>query len=713
MSVVPPVAEKIPHENEYHGKKYTDNYHWIRDDKRENVKTLEYIKQENAYAESVMEQWKPLQEKLYKEYLSRIQEDDESVPRKEIATDGSVFFYYTRTIKDQNYSLQCRKTGSLEAAEEILLDLNLDKEHKYIELGAFVTSPSHKVFAYSVDYAGHEDYSVRFREISSGKDLPDALEEVTGELEWSSDDKEVLYVKMDSAHRSYQVWKHTMGTPNSEDKLLFEDLDNKYNVSIYKTSTEKFVAIKTSSSKTSEIHILPADDFSAPLKLVQKRIPDVLYSLDHFGEQFVIRTNGAGSSTNVKKVKNFRIAAVPENSPDIGIDSWTEVFASDDVYVTGITTFKNFLVSTERSEGSQRIRVFAPKNGKLSSDTHNEPITFKESDYNVSLRHTCFQDDVLRLQYTSWVTPATVIDVTLATGEQVVKKENPVPNYDKSLYESKVIWSVSDDGVKVPVTLTYKKDLYKGDGTNPCLLYGYGSYGYSMDPNFSVTMFSLLNRGFVYAVAKVRGGTEMGRAWYEDQGKFLTKMNTFTDFVAAGRTLVRQNVTTHERMAISGASAGGLLVGAVLNLAPDLCSVYVSNVPFVDVINTMWDETIPLTTGEFEEWGNPKDKEYFEYMYKYSPYDNIKPGVKYPNGRITAGLWDPRVAYWEPTKYVAKMRELDVTRGDKKDEDPNLLIFDCQLNAGHFASTGRYDYLKDKAKDMAFIIGKLNAPQDI
>ncbi|PRP80656.1 peptidase S9A prolyl oligopeptidase domain protein beta-propeller [Planoprotostelium fungivorum] len=703
MTAKAPIAEKIPHTHEYHGQKYVDNYHWLRDDKRENQKILDHIKKENEYSESVMEQWKPLQEKLYQEYLSRIQEDDETVPHKELATDGGIYYYYTRTIKGQNYSLQCRKTGHLQAEEEILLDLNLDKEHKYIELGTFEPSPSHRLIAFAIDYSGHEDYLVQFKDLKSGNLLEDKIPDCTGEIVWSNDDREVLYVKMDESHRPHQVWKHTLGTAISEDKLLFEESDGKFNVNIYKSSTEKFAFIKSDSSKTSEAHYLPADDFSVKLSVLQNRISDVLYSVDHYGGQFIIRTNGGGSASKVEKFKNFRLAAVAaDGKSDTSIENWSHIFYDENVYLTSISTFKNFLVTSERRSGTRGLRVFSPSgNDDVTFSTANRPISFQEEDYDVAVRHLNYHDNILRIQYTSWITPPTVIDITLENGQQEVKKENPVPNYDKSKYESKVIWSTSEDGVRVPITLTYKKELYREEGGNPCLLYGYGSYGIPMDPRFTVTMFSLLDRGFVYAVAK-------GRAWYEDEGKFLKKKNTFTDFISAGRYLVSQNITRPDLMAMSGASAGGLLMGAVLNLAPDLCKAYVANVPFVDVINTMWDESIPLTTGEFEEWGNPKDKEYFDYMLSYSPYNNVKTGVQYPHGRVTAGLWDPRVAYWEPTKWVAKMRELGVTRGEAGE---NILIYDCLMGAGHFASTGRYDYLKDKAKDMAFIIGVITPSQ--
>jgi len=704
MATAAPVAKKLTHFNEYHGKKYQDDYHWLRDDKREHPDILAYLKEENAYADSVMEKWKPLQDTLYKEYLSRIQEDDETVPHKEVASDGSVYFYYTRTVKGQNYSLQCRKANSLEAEEEIILDLNLDKENKYISLGALEPSHSHNIIAVVIDYAGHEDYQIRFKELSTGKMLEDHIDDTTEDIVWSADDTEILYVKMDDSHRPYQVWRHKLGTASSEDQLIYEELDTKFNVGLSETASQQFAIISSQSSTTSEVHYLFTNDFSAKLTVIQPRVQNVLYRVTHYGDQFVIRTNGGGDPSHPESFKNFRLVTAPADGRGTGMDKWEQVFYDENVYVTGITPFKNFLVASERSGGSTRLRVFSP-DGRITAHTPHKPVSFQEEDYSINLREQNYHDNVLRIQYTSWITPPTIIDITLADGEQEVKKENPVPNYSKAAYESKVIWSTSEDGAQVPVTLTYRKDLYKEDGTNPCLLYGYGSYGICMDPRFTVTLFSLLDRGFVYAVAKIRGGSEMGRSWYEDSGKFLTKMNTFTDFISAGRTLVKQKVTTHERMAISGASAGGLLVGAVLNLAPDLCKAYVSNVPFVDVINTMWDESIPLTTGEFEEWGNPKDEKYFEYMHSYSPYNNIKSGVKYPNGRVTAGLWDPRVAYWEPTKWVAKLRSEGVTNGGKADVDHNLLIYECQMNAGHFASTGRYDYLKDKAKDMAFIIG--------
>jgi oligopeptidase B len=676
-SITPPIAKIVPKADTLFGDVRIDNYFWLRD--RANPEVMKYLEAENGYTEAMMKQTEEFQERLYKELLGRIKETDFSVPEK---IDD--YYYYARTEEGKQYPIYCRKKGSLEALEEILLDQNaLAAGHNYLGIGVFKVSPNHQLLAFSVDTNGSEAFTLYVKDLNTGKLLGDEIPNTSYSAVWANDNKTIFYSILDEAKRPYKVYRHTLGTNPSEDALVYHEKDQAYEVSLGKTKNKEYLLMNLESETTSEVRYLKADHPTEDFKVVQPRQHEMEYSIEHHGDKFFIVTND--------NAKNFKLMEAPVEDPSK--KNWKEVIPHrDSVKIDGIDVFKNHLVVYERERGLKKIRIVNMTNNEVHYVDFPEPVyTFWQSgnpDFNTNL---------LRFNYTSLVTPRSVFDYNMDTKTRELKKQEEVlGGYDPSQYQSERIFAKAEDGTMIPISLVYKKGMAR-DGNNPLFLYGYGSYGLSSDPNFSSTRLSLLDRGFIYAIAHVRGGGEMGRYWYDD-GKLLHKKNTFTDFIACAEHLIAEKYTSSDKLVISGASAGGLLIGAVTNMRPDLFKVVVAEVPFVDVLNTMLDPSLPLTVVEYEEWGNPNDKEYYYYIKSYSPYDNVV-AKNYPNMLITAGLNDPRVSYWEPAKWTAKLRA--------KRTDQNLLLLKTKMESGHFGATGRYDYLKDVAFEYAFIFDVL------
>lgn len=678
----PPIAAIKPKELTLHGHTRTDNYFWLRE--KENPEVIAYLEAENAYTETMMAHTKELQEQLYEELVGRIQETDSSAPIKR-----GDYFYYNRTEAGKQYKIHCRKHGSLQAEEEILLDENeLATTADYFRLGIFEISPNQQLLAYSTDTSGAERYTLVVKDLASGELLSDAVPNTFYSVEWANDNQTLFYTTQNEAWRSDKVLRHALGTEASEDVLVFHEPDELFNVYLYKTRDEEYLVITSGSMETTEQHYLNADTPEATPTMLAPRQRGWRYFLQHRQGEFFILSN--------EDAPNFKlmVTAVSTSSRQavstLSSDHWqTFIPHNPDKYLENVDLFAEHLV------------IYGRFNGLNTIDIHNfnsnsrQPVIFPETVYATrSSNNPEFNSDRLRFVYTSLTTSDSTIDLDMNTLEWHTLKQEPVlGGYDAANYQAERTFATAPDGTKVPISLVYKKGLRR-DGTSPCLLYGYGSYGASMPPAFDAKRLSLIDRGFVYAIAHIRGGKEMGRQWY-DQGKWLNKKNTFTDFIACAQHLIDEKFTTAERLAINGRSAGGLLMGAVTVMAPQLFKVVVAGVPFVDIVSTMLDESIPLTVAEFEEWGNPKEKAFYEYMLSYSPYDNTK-AAAYPNILITAGLNDPRVQYWEPAKWTAKLRALKT--------DENLLLLKTHMGAGHFASSGRYDYLRDIAFEYAFIL---------
>lgn len=677
QDVAPPVARVAPKADTLHGDVRIDNYFWLRE--RSNPEVIEYLQTENEYTEAMTHHTRELQEHLFEELKGRIKETDVSVPVK---IDD--FYYYTRTEQEQQYPVYCRKKGGLEAQEEVLLDHNALAEGKeYCEIGAFRVSPDHRLLAYSFDTTGAEVYVIYVKDLQSGKLLEDRISNAYDDLEWANDNETIFYSTLDEALRPYQLYRHSLGTDQSEDILLYQEQDEMFYLELSKTRSRVYIFIDLESKTTSEVHYLSADRPGEKLQVIHPRQHGMEYHIDHGGDTFYILTND--------EAKNFKVMAAPVSDPSKA--NWTEVIAHrDSVKVDDLDLFENHLVVYEREGGLGKIRVANLKKDQVHHVEFPEPI------YTVwPERNPDFHTRTLRFTYTSLVTPKSVFDYDMDAQTRELKKQDEVlGGYDPSLYQSERIFARASDGTRVPISLVYKKGMVK-DGTNFLYLYGYGSYGLSSEPTFSANRLSLLDRGFIYARAHIRGGGEMGRYWYED-GKLLNKMNTFTDFIACAEHLIAEKYTSRDHLVIAGGSAGGLLIGAVVNMRPDLFKVAVADVPFVDIINTMLDPTIPLTVTEYEEWGNPHEKEYYDYMKTYSPYDNVE-AKGYPHMLITAGLNDPRVQYWEPAKWASQLRALKT--------DDHLLLLKTDMGAGHFGQSGRYDYLRDVAFEYAFIFDVL------
>lgn len=668
----PPCAPEISHRTVVHDIERSDPYFWLRE--RSNPEVIAYLEEENRYTEAMMEPTARLRETLYVELVSRIKETDLSVPEK-----IGDYYYYSRTEQGRQYPIFCRKKGSLEAEEMVLLDQNaLAAGHDYFSLGALQVSPDHRLLAFTSDTNGSEIYSLRFKDLETGEALADGIDNVLGySVAWAEDNRTIFYVTLDSAQRPYRVWRHRLGQPG--DTLVFEESDEAFFVDIFKTRSRGYLIIQSESKLTAEAHYLPADSPEASFRCFARRQAGVKYTIDHRGEQFYIVTD--------QDAKNSKLLITPVEHPEV--EHWQELIPHREaVKLDGIDLFADYLVVYERENALRTIQIFDQKTGTSHAVDFPEPVyTYFPA------RNPEFASSTLRFTYTSLVTPRTVFDYDMASRARTLLKRDEVYHYDPALYTSERLWAMAPDGVRVPVSIVYKKGLAP-DGSNPCYLAGYGSYGISIDPVFSSTRLSLLERGFVFAIAHIRGGGELGKAWYED-GKFLKKQNTFSDFIACAEHLIAGGFTRPERLAISGGSAGGLLIAAVLNQRPELFGAAVAKVPFVDVVNTMLDPSIPLTVTEYEGWGNPAQKAFFDYMLSYSPYDNVQ-AKAYPPLLVTAGLNDPRVAYWEPAKWTAKLRTLK--------RDANLLLLKTNMGAGHGGPSGRYSALNEIAFEYAFIL---------
>jgi oligopeptidase B len=674
----PPVAKKVPKITEVNGHKLVDNYFWLRDKKNPEVKA--YLEAENAYTDALMKPTEGLQKKLYDEMLSRIKETDVEVPYKE-----GGYFYYVRTEAGKQYPIRCRRKGGMDASEEVILDVNeLAKGQAFMSLGAFDVSDDGNLLAYTTDNTGFRQFTLSVKDLRTGKMLPDRAERVDS-VAWANDNKTLFYTVEDgTTKRGYQMYRHALGTAGN-DTLLYEEKDERFDVFTGKTRSKAYVFLISASHTTTEMRYIPADQPMAEWKVMEPRKQDVEYYPDHNGDSFYIRVNDTG--------RNFRLVKAPVSDP--GKKNWQEILPNRaDVMLEDTDYFKNYYVLYEREKGLPQMRVCSLQ----SNDCRH--IEFPEPAYvSYSYVNREFDTAKFRYGYQSFITPPSVFEYDMASGASILLKQKEVPGgYDRTRYQVERIQATASDGVKIPISVLHLKGS-KLDGKGPIYLTGYGSYGIPSDIGFNSNLFSMVDRGVVAAVAHIRGGGEMGKAWHDD-GRMMHKKNTFTDFITCAEYLVAQGYGSKDRMAIAGWSAGGLLMGAVLNMRPDLFHAALVGVPFVDVMNTMLDETLPLTVGEFEEWGNPKEKAAFDYMITYSPYDNIE-NKKYPNILVRTSFNDSQVMYWEPAKYVAKMRALRT--------DHNLLIFKVKMDpGGHGGASGRYDRLKDNSFDYAFFLTQMD-----
>lgn len=678
--IKPPVAAINKHAITFSDTVLNDNYFWLRD--RENPEVIAYLEAENEYTGKMMAGTEALQDSIFKELKARLKEEDSSVPVKR-----DNYYYYQRTEKDRQYPIYCRKKGSLEADEEIVIDVNqLAEGQPYFALGSYKVSPDHQMVAYTSDTSGNEEYNLYVKNIHTRELVEEPISGLSYALEWANDNQTLFYTTRDEAYRPYKLYLHKIGSSYLEDKMVYHEEDDRYFLGIGKSKNDAYILINLGSKTSTEVHLVDANRPHEAALLFTARVPDVKYYIYPHETDFYILTN--------HEAVGFRLMKTPIQATAMA--HWQEVIPGDDsITLENVEEFKGFLAVTKRVNGLRQIEVM-PLN-----ETAAFSITFEDPTYSIaSAPNPDFTSKVLRFAYTSLVRPREVIDYNMATGERtVVKKEEILGAYDPDNYTSERVFATASDGTKIPISLVYKKGISK-DGTNPLYLYGYGAYGFPTEPAFSSNRISLLDRGFVYAMAHIRGGGDMGEQWYLD-GKLLNKKNSFTDFIACAEFLQTEKYASPEKMVAMGGSAGGLLVGAVANMRPELFEILIAHVPFVDVINTMSDETLPLTITEYEEWGNPAQQVYFDYISSYSPYDNVK-AQDYPHMLITAGLNDPRVSYWEPAKWTARLRTHKT--------DDNRLLLKTNMEAGHGGASGRYDYLKEVAFEYAFILDilKLN-----
>ncbi len=667
----PPVAKKVPKMDVLHGERRVDDYYWLRDKTKPEV--ISYLEAENAYTASVMKPTEAFQEALYQEMLGRIKQTDLSVPYR-----YGGYYYYSRTEEGKQYPIHCRKTGSLDALEQVTLDLNeLAKGHKFMALGAYAVSDDGNLLAYSTDNTGFRQYTLRVKDLRTGEALIDAREQVVS-VAWAADNHTLFYTVEDAAKRSYRLYRHRLGS--TDDQLIYEEKDERFSINVERTRSHAYLLMTSASHTASEVRYLPATQPEGEWRVVAAREPLHEYEVDHHGDRFYIRTNSGG--------RNFRLVSAPVSDPSK--ENWKEVIPHrPSVMLEGMDFFASYYVLLEREDGLQRLRVADLRTGQWHR------IEFPEPAYAASpAQNREFDTAMFRFSYQSPITPPSVFDYDMDKRERKLLKQTEVlGGYDPARYQVERLSATAADGARIPVSVVYKKGL-KRDATAPMLLTGYGSYGFSLPPSFSSNRISLLDRGMVFAIAHVRGGGEMGKAWH-DQGRMMNKKNTFTDFIAVAEYLIARKFTSKDRLVITGGSAGGLLMGAVTNMRPDLFHAVVSLVPFVDVINTMADASIPLTVGEFEEWGNPKTKAEYDYIKTYSPYDNIERKA-YPAILVRTSLNDSQVMYWEPAKYVAKLRSMKT--------DSNVLLLKTNMAAGHGGASGRYDFLREQAFDYAFIL---------
>jgi oligopeptidase B len=671
----PPVAKKIAHETKIHGYTLQDDYFWMRE--KSNPEVIKHLEAENAYTESVMAPTKDLQETLYKEMLGRIKQTDLSVPAR-----NGPYWYYSRTEEGKQYPYMCRRKGTMEAPEEILLDLNaLAEGHTFLGLGGYAVSDDAHWLAYSLDTTGYRQFTLYVKDLRSGKVSSEKIER-TGSIVWANDNRTIFYTTEDAvSKRSDKFWRHVIGAGTSD--LIYDEKDELFDVFAGRSLDRKMIFVASFAKTSREYRYLPADQPTGDLRVVVPRQDGHEYDVDHYQGQFYITTN--------KGAKNFRVVTAPIADPSE--KNWTPFIPHNiAVKIDSLAFFKNHLVVSERERGLNYLRVIDMASRKSHRIETNEP------DYAMSLgANPEFDTRTIRYSYQSMVTPPTVYEYDLESKERkLLKQQEVLGGYDPSHYEAKRVWVPARDGTQVPISLIYKKGI-KVDGSAPMLLYAYGSYGVSMEPTFSSNRLSLLDRGAIYGIAYIRGGGELGEEWRE-QGRMMQKLNTFNDFIDSAEYLVKNRYTSSDRLVINGGSAGGLLMGAVVNMRPDLFKAAVAQVPFVDVINTMLDATLPLTTSEYTEWGNPNEKPAFDYMRRYSPYDNIKP-QNYPAMLVQVSLNDSQVPYWEGAKFVAKVREV------KKDSNPVLLK--TNLGAGHGGASGRYDALRETAFTYAFMLWQM------
>jgi oligopeptidase B len=675
----PPMAEKKSKTTKIHGETIVDNYFWLRE--KSNPEVISYLETENAYTDSVMKPTEALQEKLYKEMVGHIKETDESVPYR-----YGNYFYYTRTEQGKQYPIFCRKQGSLEAKEEIIVDQNeLAKGFKFFSIGTFSVSDDGNLLAYSTDTTGYRQYKLQIKDLRTGQLLPHTFDRV-GNVMWSTDNKYIFFTTEDAVtKRSDKFFRFALGSEKPE--LMFEEKDELFDVYAGRSRDKKIIFIGSYAKTSTEFRYMPADNPTAQPKLILARQPDHEFDVDHHGNLFYIRTN--------KGAKNFRIVTAPVEDPSE--KNWKEFIAHQPaVKVEDISLFANHAVISEWEGGLQNLRVYDFKTKKSHRIKYPEPVYAVGLDANRE-----FDTNVVRYRYQSLVTPSSVFDYDMNKQQSTLLKETEVPGgFDRKNYASERIFATASDGTKIPLSVVYKRGI-KMDGKAPALLYGYGSYGASMSPTFSSNRLSLLDRGVIYVIAHIRGGGEMGEEWRQ-AGRMMNKLNTFTDFIASAEHLIKNKYTSSDRLVIQGGSAGGLLMGAVTNMRPDLFKAVVSQVPFVDVLNTMLDATLPLTTSEYIEWGNPNEKAAYDYMKKYSPYDNIE-AKAYPSILVKVSLNDSQVPYWEGAKLVAKLRSLKT--------DNNPLLLKTNMGAGHGGSSGRYDYLREVAFDYAYMLWQMGLAQ--
>ncbi|MDO4880530.1 MAG: S9 family peptidase [Capnocytophaga sp.] len=676
MKIQPPVAKKIPHRLEKFDNVRIDNYYWLNE--RENPEVIRYLNEENTYYQQKTAHTKEFQEKLFEEMKSRIKEEDSSVP---YFYNG--YWYITRYETGKDYPIYTRKKGTKEAEEEILFDCNeMAKGYSYFSLGSFSISDDNKWAVFGIDTVSRRQYVLQIKNLETGEILSEKIKNTDGEGVWAADNATIFYTKKDpKTLRTDKIYRHEIGTNPKQDVLIFNEKDDTYSTSVYREKSKKYLVINSQSTLTSEYQILKADNPKGEFQIFQKRQRGLEYDIWHYENTFYILTN-KDNATNFKLMKT--------NENQTFMEHWEEIIPHrEDVLLTGIGIFKNFLVVEETYNGLERIEI-RPWNGQAYY------LPFESETYSAyTTQNLDFDTDILRYKYESMATPASVIEFNMQTKEKKILKEQEVlgGKFDENNYVEERIWATATDGTKIPMSVVYRKGIEK-NGKNPLLLYAYGSYGYTITTYFSTTRLSLLDRGFIYVIAHIRGGEYLGRKWYED-GKLLKKKNTFTDFVDCSRFLIDEKYTSSEHLFAEGGSAGGLLMGAVVNTAPELYKGVIASVPFVDVVTTMLDDSIPLTTGEYDEWGNPNEKEYYDYMLSYSPYDQVK-AQNYPNMYVSTGLHDSQVQYWEPAKWVAKLREMKT--------DDNQLFLDTNMDAGHGGASGRFESLKEIAKEYAFLL---------
>lgn len=672
-----PKAKKKHKNLEKHGDVRIDPYYWMNE--REDLAVLDYLKAENKYCDFVMKDTEDFQELLFEEMKARYKKDDESLP---YFFNG--YWYIVRFEDKKEYPIFCRKKESLENPEEIMMDVNILADgHEFFEVGSMSVSPNNKIASFSTDDLGRRIYAINFKNLESGEILQDQIPNTTGKAVWANDNRHIFYTRKDKNLRAFQVFMHQLGTDSSQDILVFHEKDDTFDVNVFKTKSLEYIFIASSSTVSDEHRFIPADNVLAEWKIIQPRTENLEYSVEHYEDEFYIITN-ADSSTNFKLVKT--------KVENCGIENWKDLIpARKEVLLEGFEIFRNFLVLEEREKGLLQIRIIENKSGKEHYLEFTDPTYTAYIGLNLE-----FDTELLRYGYTSLTVPSSTFEYNMKDRSTKLMKQQEVlgGKFFHQNYISERMWANSRDGEsKIPVSLVYHKNTKKSANT-PLLLYGYGSYGHTVDASFSNVRLSLLDRGFIYAIAHIRGGEYLGRDWYEE-GKMLFKKNTFFDFIDAAKFLISENCTSSKHLYAMGGSAGGLLVGAVINYEPELFNGIVAQVPFVDVVTTMLDETIPLTTGEYDEWGNPENLEYYSYMKSYSPYDNVE-AKNYPNILITTGLHDSQVQYWEPAKWTAKLRDLKT--------DSNILIFKTDMSSGHGGASGRFESLKEDALEFAFLL---------